>query len=640
MREMKDSGIEWIGDIPKDWQIDRLQWHLKEVNMLNNPIQTEDVLSLTIDAGVIPYAEKGNQGNKAKEDCSQYKIAFPNTLVVNSMNVIIGAVGISKYLGCVSPVYYVFKPLAGTDLRFIYYLFTNVGFQKEMRKYAKGILEIRLRISSCDMLKRIIPVPIFDEQQRIANYLDNKCTEIDNILEKTRASIDEYKKLKQSVITQAVTKGIRGNRPMKDSGESFLHKVPVGWTNSKIKYCAIFSPSCNTSHLTEDSIVTFTPMECIKNGYFENREAVFASMSSSYMQYQEGDIVFAKVTPCFENGNIAIMQGLSSEFGFGSSELFVLRPKSINTKFLFYYLQNDIFKQYACATMTGTGGLKRVSPSFVRNFPIFLPSDSEQADIAEYLDYKCKEIDLLISKKQQYLTEIENYKKSLIYEYVTGKKECPAMVQNEDVSNAYPYFPAPVHASSARFAQAVLMSKILEESSKGMGRVKLEKTLFTIENHIGFDFDTEYFREAAGPLDASIYECEKIITRRNKWFSMKTSSYGVSYAPTNDVDKYKKYYAKYFSEYNSEIERIIDVFRNYTTEQAEIIATLFAAWNDAIIDKKQFTDDDIVDDVLNNWHESKRRFPRQVWLRAMSEIRKNHIIPKGYGKHTVMKEMQ
>lgn len=172
MREMKDSGIEWIGDIPKDWQIDRLQWHLKEVNVLNNPIQTEDVLSLTIGAGVIPYVEKGNQGNKAKEDCSQYKIAFPNTLVVNSMNVIIGAVGISKYLGCVSPVYYVFEPLAGTDLRFVYYLFTNVGFQKEMRKYAKGILEIRLRISSCDLLKRIIPVPIFDEQQRIANYLD------------------------------------------------------------------------------------------------------------------------------------------------------------------------------------------------------------------------------------------------------------------------------------------------------------------------------------------------------------------------------------------------------------------------------------------------------------------------------------
>ena len=316
--------------------------------------------------------------------------------------------------------------------------------------------------------------------------------------------------------------------------------------------------------------------------------------------------------------------------------------ESNNRSFYLYLMQMCYFNRIFYGLGQGVSGMGRwrLQTDKFLNFSIVVPSKDEQQEIADYLDVKCGEIDNLISRKEQYITEIENYKKSLIYEYVTGKKECPAMVQNEDVSNAYPYFPAPVHASSARFAQAVLMSKILEESSKGMGRVKLEKTLFTIENHIGFNFDTEYLREAAGPLDASIYECEKIITRRNKWFSMKTSSYGVSYAPTNDVDKYKKYYAKYFSEYNSEIERIIDVFRNYTTEQAEIIATLFAAWNDAIIDKKQFTDDDIVDDVLNNWHESKRRFPRQVWLRAMNEIRKNHIIPKGYGKHTVMKEMQ
>lgn len=423
MREMKDSGIEWIGAIPQDWKTDRLQWHLKEINVSNNPIQTKNILSLTIEAGVIPYAEKGNQGNKAKEDYSQYKIALPDTLVINSMNVIIGAVGISQYFGCVSPVYYVFEPIEGTDLRYIYYLFTNTGFQKEMRKYAKGILEIRLRISSNDMLKRIVPSPPFKEQQRIADYLDKMCAEIDAVLEKTRASIEEYKKLKQAVITQAVTKGIHGDRPMKDSGIEWIGEIPAEWTASKIKYCTEFAPSCNTSHLSEDSLVTFTPMECIKNGYFENREAHFSALSSSYTQYQDGDIVFAKVTPCFENGNIAIMQGLSAGVGFGSSELFVIRPQSINTEFIFYYLQNDIFKQYACATMTGTGGLKRVSPTFVRNYSVFIPCNEEQLEIVRYLNEKCSGIEVLIAKKQQYLTEIENYKKSLIYEYVTGKKE-------------------------------------------------------------------------------------------------------------------------------------------------------------------------------------------------------------------------
>lgn len=423
MREMRDSGIEWIGAIPQDWKTDRLQWHLKEINVSNNPIQTKNILSLTIEAGVIPYAEKGNQGNKAKEDYSQYKIAFPDTLVINSMNVIIGAVGISQYFGCVSPVYYVFEPIEGTDLRYIYYLFTNTGFQKEMRKYAKGILEIRLRISSNDMLKRIVPSPPFKEQRKIANYLDKMCAEIDAVLEKTRASIEEYKKLKQAVITQAVTKGIRGDSPMKNSGIEWIGDIPAEWTASKIKYCTEFAPSCNTSRLSEDSLVTFTPMECIKNGYFENREAHFSALSSSYTQYQDGDIVFAKVTPCFENGNIAIMQGLSAGVGFGSSELFVIRPQSINTEFIFYYLQNDIFKQYACATMTGTGGLKRVSPTFVRNYSVFIPCNEEQLEIVRYLNEKCSGIEVLIAKKQQYLTEIENYKKSLIYEYVTGKKE-------------------------------------------------------------------------------------------------------------------------------------------------------------------------------------------------------------------------
>ena len=634
MREMKDSGIEWIGDIPKNWNMSKIG---SLYTQRNEKVSDKEYRPLSVTMqGVLPQLASAAK----TDDGDNRKLVRVGDFAINSRSDRRGSCGISPLDGSVSLINIILTPRTTMHSGYYDWLFHTTLFADEFYKWGHGIVADLWTTRWQEMKSICVPVPEYAEQKRISEFLNSECAEIDAVLEKTRASIDEYKKLKQSVITQAVTKGIRGGRPMKDSGESFLHKVPVGWTNSKIKYCAIFSPLCNTSHLTEDSIVTFTPMECIKNGYFENREAVFASMNSSYTQYQEGDIVFAKVTPCFENGNIAIMQGLSFEFGFGSSELFVLRPKSINTKFLFYYLQNDIFKQYACATMTGTGGLKRVSPSFVRNFPIFLPSDSEQADIAEYLDYKCKEIDLLISKKQQYLTEIENYKKSLIYEYATGKKECPAINQNDDVSNAYPYFPAPVHASSPRFAQAVLMSKILEESSKGMGRVKLEKTLFTIENHIGFNFDTEYLREAAGPLDASIYECEKIITRRNKWFSMKTSSYGVSYAPTNDVDKYKKYYAKYFSEYNSEIERIIDVFRNYTTEQAEIIATLFAAWNDAIIDKKQFTDDDIVDDVLNNWHESKRRFPRQVWLRAMNEIRKNHIIPKGYGKHTVMKEMQ
>ena len=164
-REMKDSGVEWIGEMPEAWKVERLQWHLNEINKINNPIETDYILSLNNKTGVIPYEERDNMGNKAKEDCSQYKIAYPDTLVMNSMNVIIGSVGISHYYGCISPVYYVFKSNDKTELRYIDYIFKIERFQKELRKYANGILEIRLRISVHDTLRRLIPIPDFADCQ-------------------------------------------------------------------------------------------------------------------------------------------------------------------------------------------------------------------------------------------------------------------------------------------------------------------------------------------------------------------------------------------------------------------------------------------------------------------------------------------
>ena len=124
---------------------------------------------------------------------------------------------------------------------------------------------------------------------------------------------------------------------------------------------------------------------------------------------------------------------------------------------------------------------------------------------------------------------------------------------------------------------------------------------------------------------------------KNKWFNINKSNYGVSYKPTENVDKYKDYYNNYFADYNTEIERIIGIFDNFDTDQAEIIATLYGAWNDFVIDNKTFNDEDVVNDILNNWHDSKKRFAKDVWLRAMNKMRTLDLVPKGYGKKTVIK---
>lgn len=202
---MKDSGIAWLGEVPQHWDIERLQWHLRETKEINSPIKTNRVLSLTNKKGVIPYEEKGNQGNKAKASHDEYKLAYPDTLVMNSMNVIIGSVGICNYFGCVSPVYYIFKTAGETMLSFVNYVFQTTRFQKELRRHAKGILEIRLRLSSGDILKQLVAFPPLHEQQSIVAYLDKKCAEIDELVARQEQIIEKLKELKTSTIAHVVT---------------------------------------------------------------------------------------------------------------------------------------------------------------------------------------------------------------------------------------------------------------------------------------------------------------------------------------------------------------------------------------------------------------------------------------------------
>lgn len=420
MRQMRDSGIEWIGNIPNNWLTDKLMWHLEEVNISNNPIQTDDILSLTIEAGVIPYEDKGNQGNKAKEDVSQYKIAYPNTLVVNSMNVIIGAVGISKYYGCVSPVYYVFKASKGTDLRYIYYIFTNVGFQKEMRKYSKGIMEIRLRISSSDMLRRVIPLPNFEEQTRIADFLDSQCAYIDNIILRTSESIEEYRNLKQAMITQAVTKGVRGNRPMKDSGIKWIGNIPEEWDIYRIS--SLYEERREQG---DDSLPILTVS--INSGVSdrelsdEENERIFVRSEdkTKYARVYPGDLTY-NMMRAWQGAFGAVRVD-----GMVSPAYVIAKPKQeLDSRYMEALLRTEAAKQEMKRYSYGIADFRmRLYWGYFKCIKVCLPPIDEQKEIADYIDEKAKEIDDLINKKQIFLEELERFKKSMIYEYVTGKKE-------------------------------------------------------------------------------------------------------------------------------------------------------------------------------------------------------------------------
>ena len=419
-RKMKDSGIEWIGEIPEGWEVVKAKYLFAQRNEKGNSALV--LLSPTQKYGVIPQSQlEGVVQVKENTDLRAFKTIHIGDFVI-SLRSFQGGFEFSNYEGVCSPAYQVFHATKDLCNDFFRYLFKSDGFISKINSLTVGIREGK-NIQYWDFSNMLLALPPKEVQIRSAQYLSAKCTEIDTMLSKTRSSIEEYKKLKQAVITQAVTKGVRGEREMKDSGVEWIGEIPVDWEISRIKYVSIFEPSCDFRKLTPETIITYSPMECIKNGTFERRTSLYGNLAHTLTPFQNGDIVMAKVTPCFENGNIAIMNELQSGYGLGSSELFVFRPQNINTRYLFYWLQNKLFVHQACATMTGTGGLKRISPSFVKNCNIHYPSTAEQAQIAAYLDTKCAEIDKLIAKKEQLVKELDSYKKSLIYEVVTGKRK-------------------------------------------------------------------------------------------------------------------------------------------------------------------------------------------------------------------------
>lgn len=428
MRKKRDGGIEWIGEIPEHWKLERLQWHISEIKESNKPEKSRQVLSLTNKRGVIPYEEKGAQGNVAKEDYSQYKLAYPGTIVANSMNILIGSVGRCDYFGCVSPVYYVYKPNEGENIDFINYMFQMERFQKELRRYANGILEIRLRVSSDGILKREMAFPPLDEQASIVSFLDQKCAQVDILTANVQAQIEKLKSYKQSVITEVVTKGLDPTVPMKDSGFDWIGSIPAHWEKLRVKYIGDTKNGISKGGEYFGSGYPFVSYgDVYKN--MELPHAVVGLVESTDAEREnysvkKGDIFFTRTSETIEEVGFSAVCTETIDDATFAGFLIRLRPfnDAMTTQYAKYYFRGEHIRRYLVKEMNlvtraslGQGLLKAMT--------VLIPPHEEQVAIAEYLDDKCSQIDRLIAIKQAKIEKLEQYKRSLIYEYVTGKRE-------------------------------------------------------------------------------------------------------------------------------------------------------------------------------------------------------------------------
>lgn len=420
MREMKDSGIEWIGAIPTTW-------HTQKMKYISNFTQNK----YSSDYGLLPYIGLENIASwsgsfistNSQYDREQSLICEPEDILFGKLRPYLAKVYMNDRLCCCSNEFAVIR-VNGQNKRYMWYQLLSHGFIFEIDRSTYGT---KMPRANAEFIRNVfVALPSEIEQQKIANYLDKMCAEIDTVLEKTRASIEEYKKLKQAVITQAVTKGVRGDRPMKNSGIEWIGEIPAGVLISRMglhfdivlgkMLCS--APVDDNYTLESYYCAADIHFEGISNG--EKKKMWFSPVEKEQYCVRKGDLLV--VEGGAGAGGCAIAVGADTPMYIQNS-IMIVRSKGIsNIRYLRYLLECLVKKGYI-DVLCNKATIPHFTKDKLANVPFIVFPQGEQEEIADYLDDKCSGIDALIAKKQQYLTEIENYKKSLIYEYVTGKKE-------------------------------------------------------------------------------------------------------------------------------------------------------------------------------------------------------------------------
>lgn len=429
MRAMKDSGIQWLGEYPATWSLKKIKYCLQERIEKNNPVRTTEILSLTAKQGVIPYDQKEGGGNKPKEDVSAYRLAYPGDIVMNSMNILSGSVGLSQYFGCVSPVYYMLRPWdTKEDVRYYNYIFQTTMFQRSLYGLGNGILikesgngklnTIRMRIPMDKFGGLFIPVASPDEQSRIADFLDAKCTEIDALIADVQAQIDVLEQYKRSVITETVTKGLNPDAKMKDSGIEWVGTIPAHWPVHPVY--TYFGERKNKNRFgTEDNLLSLSYGRVIRKD-INTSDGLLPESFNTYNIVEAGDIIIRPTD--LQNDKRSLRTGLVKEHGIITSAYIDLYPiKKVDSRYFHFLLHAyDVMKVFY---NMGNGVRQGLNYSEFSRLMVFEPQYEEQVAIADFLDTKVAEIDGIIEQKREQLEVLDSYKKSLIYEYVTGKKE-------------------------------------------------------------------------------------------------------------------------------------------------------------------------------------------------------------------------
>lgn len=426
MRLMKNSKIMWIGEIPEGWDTNNIG---NLYSIRNEKVSDKDYEPLSVTKfGIVPQLDTAAKTN----DGDNRKLVKTGDFVINSRSDRRGSCGISPMDGSVSLINTVLSPRGQMNPAFYNWLFHTESFADEFYKWGHGIVD-DLWTTRWQEMKRIsIIAPPLSEQQKIADYLDRKCSEIDKMIALEEKVIEELKAYKQSVITEAVTKGLNPDVPMKDSGIEWIGEIPEVWSVLPFKACYRMFKGLN---ITKDNL-TSTGHPVISYGQIHSKQNIGTGINCNLLKFisedylsknpnclsKEFDLFLADTSEDREGVGNAVFIDTDKPI-FAGYHTIIARPLTVTkSKYFAYQLQTDAWRFQLRKEVSGIKVFS-ISQKLLNKTFIIIPTSKEQKAIADYLDHKCSEIDSLINIKLSKIDSLKDYKKSIIYEYVTGKRE-------------------------------------------------------------------------------------------------------------------------------------------------------------------------------------------------------------------------
>lgn len=421
-RNMKDSGVEWIGEIPEDWELVKYKYFAE--SGMGSTILREQ-LDEEFDDGAIPVYSATQEDTVFGYLKSPTLILRKNDFVIPARGNSIGWITVIKVEKATCTQTTIYSRIRNINVHYLFHC--GIGLRDKWFEFDNTAIP---QLTVNQVQNNYVPVPLKEEQQKIATFLDQKVAEIDHIISKTQASIEEYKRYKQSIITEAVTKGLDPNVPMKGSGIEWIGEIPEKWCVVRLKYTSLLKGRIGWQGLRSNEYVDQGPY--LITGTDFNKGVIKWDTCAHILQeryweapdihIRENDLLITKDGTI---GKVAIAKNCPREVSLNSGVMLIRNTKEIkyHSKFLYYVLLSDEFWQWYRSNITGNSTILHLYQEQFYNFSYALPSHKKQDEIVQFLDEKVERLDQVIGEKELLINNLESYKKSLIYEVVTGKKE-------------------------------------------------------------------------------------------------------------------------------------------------------------------------------------------------------------------------